>query len=125
MADWRHCRIPFLHGVGLQLLVDIDKTLQTMPVPFESLIPLGIITAMFTVTGGLLYTVKRSHNNSKPPRHHLDRWDELLMERDQRLTGEFRGNVRFEGVADKNGFSGWRGGEERKEEKAQTLFMKW
>ncbi|KAL1924569.1 uncharacterized protein VTP21DRAFT_4223 [Calcarisporiella thermophila] len=62
-----------------------------MPVPFEALIPLGIITAMFGVTGTLLTAVKKSDNDGKFPRYNLDRWDRQMMERDRRLTGSLRG----------------------------------
>ncbi|CAG8652046.1 13516_t:CDS:2 [Cetraspora pellucida] len=58
-----------------------------MPVPFEALIPLGIIVAMTGVTGTLLNYTKRIRHEGKPPRISLDTWDTQMMERDRRLTG--------------------------------------
>ncbi|KAG0226368.1 hypothetical protein BGW41_004222 [Actinomortierella wolfii] len=62
-----------------------------MPVPFEALIPLGIITVMFGASGGLFNMLKTSVNEGQPPRYGLDRWDRAMMERDFRLTGTKRG----------------------------------
>lgn len=58
-----------------------------MPVPFEALIPLGIITSMIGITGTLLNYTKRIRHEGKPPRISLDTWDTQMMERDRRLTG--------------------------------------
>ncbi|PGH08500.1 hypothetical protein AJ79_05990 [Helicocarpus griseus UAMH5409] len=55
-----------------------------MGVPFEALIPYGIIVAMFGVTGVGLSTVKYYSNGRKNPRRGIDQWD-------QRITGIFRG----------------------------------
>ncbi|KAL5606291.1 hypothetical protein BROUX41_002706 [Berkeleyomyces rouxiae] len=46
-----------------------------MPVPFEALIPYGIITVMFGVTGAGLGAVKYWQNGWKAPRWALDDWD--------------------------------------------------
>ncbi|KAG0268911.1 hypothetical protein DFQ27_005351 [Actinomortierella ambigua] len=62
-----------------------------MPVPFEALIPLGIITVMFGASGGLFNMLKTSVNEGQPARYGLDRWDRAMMERDFRLTGTKRG----------------------------------
>ncbi|KAH8988539.1 small secreted protein [Lactarius akahatsu] len=51
-----------------------------MPVPWEALIPFGLVTAMFGAAGTLL----------NPPRYHIDSWEEMMMDRDQRLTGHAR-----------------------------------
>ncbi|KAI5310879.1 hypothetical protein KEM55_004916 [Ascosphaera atra] len=64
-----------------------------MGVPFEALIPYGIIITMFGVTGVSLGTLKYYTNGKKNPRRALDRWDKQMMERDQRLTGVFRGQA--------------------------------
>ncbi|KAG9000617.1 hypothetical protein FRB94_009574 [Tulasnella sp. JGI-2019a] len=62
-----------------------------MPVPWEALIPFGLLTTMFAVTGTGFSMVRRGANDGKPPRYGLDEWDEMLMERDKRLTGSLRG----------------------------------
>ncbi|KAH9943167.1 small secreted protein [Epithele typhae] len=62
-----------------------------MPVPWETLIPFGLVTVMFGATGTLLNTSKRLQNQGKPVRHGIDPWDEMMMERDRRLTGHNRG----------------------------------
>ncbi|KAG0241349.1 hypothetical protein B0O80DRAFT_434994 [Mortierella sp. GBAus27b] len=62
-----------------------------MPVPFEALIPLGLITGFFGVSGILFNKLKTSMNEGQPPRYGLDRWDRVMMERDYRLTGTQRG----------------------------------
>jgi len=36
---------------------------------------------------------QRSQNQGKPPRYHIDSWDEMMMDRDQRLTGHKRGQT--------------------------------
>ncbi|KAL2005765.1 hypothetical protein VTN00DRAFT_10258 [Thermoascus crustaceus] len=68
-----------------------------MGVPFEALIPYGIIIGMFGVTGAGLSIVKYYANDGKKARWNLDAWDrtrltmETVMERDLRITGKLRG----------------------------------
>jgi len=62
-----------------------------MPVPWEALIPFALLTTMFGVTGTGFSIARRIHNDGKPPRYGIDDWEEMMMERDQRLTGSFRG----------------------------------
>ncbi|KAJ5567253.1 hypothetical protein N7535_006559, partial [Penicillium sp. DV-2018c] len=62
-----------------------------MGVPFEALLPYGIIIGMFGVTGYGLHYVKRFANDGKKARWNRDLWDRQMMERDQRITGSFRG----------------------------------
>ncbi|KAJ5521877.1 hypothetical protein N7527_005992 [Penicillium freii] len=62
-----------------------------MGVPFEALLPYGIIMTMFGVTGYGLHYVKRFANDGKKARWNQDLWDRQMMERDQRITGSFRG----------------------------------
>ncbi|OJJ59464.1 hypothetical protein ASPSYDRAFT_43815 [Aspergillus sydowii CBS 593.65] len=81
-----------------------------MGVPFEALIPYGIVVVMFGVTGAGLSVVKTFANDGKKARWNRDLWDrrynsQLLhyrgaitnnqscevMERDLRLTGSLRG----------------------------------
>ncbi|KAM0751594.1 hypothetical protein T439DRAFT_214048 [Meredithblackwellia eburnea MCA 4105] len=64
-----------------------------MPVPFEALIPFGLLTVMFAATGTLFSAAKRLTNDGKPTRYGLDTWDENMMERDRRLTGSLRGQA--------------------------------
>ncbi|KZZ95612.1 hypothetical protein AAP_01288 [Ascosphaera apis ARSEF 7405] len=46
-----------------------------MPVPFEALLPYGIIIGMFGVTGFGLGTLKYFANGHKNPRRAIDTWD--------------------------------------------------
>ncbi|KAF4771257.1 hypothetical protein HAV15_012545 [Penicillium sp. str.  len=62
-----------------------------MGVPFEALLPYGIIMTMFGVSGYGLHYVKRFANDGKKARWNQDLWDRVMMERDQRITGSFRG----------------------------------
>ncbi|KAF5329041.1 hypothetical protein D9611_013888 [Ephemerocybe angulata] len=62
-----------------------------MPVPWEALIPFGLLTAMFGTAGTLLNASQRFQNLGKPPRYNLDKWEESMLERDRRLTGHKRG----------------------------------
>ncbi|WVN87599.1 uncharacterized protein L203_102782 [Cryptococcus depauperatus CBS 7841] len=62
-----------------------------MPVPWEALIPCGLLVAMFGVTGNLFSAAKFMTNDGKPPRYGIDPWDEMMMSRDKRLTGSHRG----------------------------------
>ncbi|KAI0773388.1 hypothetical protein BC629DRAFT_1595155 [Irpex lacteus] len=62
-----------------------------MPVPWEALIPFGLVTTMFAAAGTLLNVSKRAQNQGKPIRYHLDAWDEMMLDRDERLTGHKRG----------------------------------
>ena len=67
-----------------------------MPVPFEAIIPMGIVVALFGVTGTGYNAVAHLANKGKPVRHNLDEWERMMMRRDQRLTGTRRGqSVRF------------------------------
>ncbi|KAK4189384.1 hypothetical protein QBC35DRAFT_493525 [Podospora australis] len=64
-----------------------------MPVPFETLIPYVIITAMFGVTGAGLSKVKNMQSGGKRHRWSIDQWDKQMMDRDRRLTGYLRGQT--------------------------------
>ncbi|KAF6815254.1 hypothetical protein CPLU01_14194 [Colletotrichum plurivorum] len=67
-----------------------------MPVPFETLIPYGIMVAMFGITGTGLAVIKGIQNGGKKPRWGLDQWDRVsrpVMDRDRRLTGDLRGQT--------------------------------
>ncbi|KIP07732.1 hypothetical protein PHLGIDRAFT_70618 [Phlebiopsis gigantea 11061_1 CR5-6] len=64
-----------------------------MPVPWEALIPFGLLTTMFAAGGTLLNVSKRAQNQGKPIRYHIDSWDEMMMDRDKRLTGHLRGQA--------------------------------
>ncbi|KAL0934198.1 small secreted protein [Colletotrichum truncatum] len=73
-----------------------------MPVPFETLIPYGIMVAMFGITGTGLHVIKSIQNGGKKPRWGLDQWDRqsmplmiwsMVMDRDRRLTGDLRGQI--------------------------------
>ncbi|KII94604.1 hypothetical protein PLICRDRAFT_169343 [Plicaturopsis crispa FD-325 SS-3] len=64
-----------------------------MPVPWEALIPFGLLTVMFGAAGTLLGASKRAQNQGKPIRWNIDAWDEMMMDRDRRLTGHPRGQT--------------------------------
>ncbi|THH08805.1 hypothetical protein EW145_g2451 [Phellinidium pouzarii] len=63
----------------------------TMPLPWEATIPFVLLTTMFAAAGTLLNVSQRAQNQGKPPRYNIDDWDEMMMERDKRLTGHRRG----------------------------------
>ncbi|OJJ44023.1 hypothetical protein ASPZODRAFT_154001 [Penicilliopsis zonata CBS 506.65] len=73
-----------------------------MGVPFEALIPYGIIVAMFGVTGIGLSATKYLGNEGKAARWNRDTWDKVMMERDLRITGTLRGQ--YGGVEAPKGF---------------------
>ncbi|KAL2215861.1 hypothetical protein M432DRAFT_642256 [Thermoascus aurantiacus ATCC 26904] len=83
-----------------------------MGVPFEALIPYGIIIGMFGITSAGLSILKSYQNDGKKARWNLDAWDRYVivvavvfsprtneanrvnstvMERDLRITGRLRG----------------------------------
>ncbi|KAL3477144.1 hypothetical protein BJX99DRAFT_226766 [Aspergillus californicus] len=72
-----------------------------MGVPFEALLPYGIVVVMFGVTGAGLSVVKSFANDGKKARWNRDLWDRVriptdnqwckVMDRDLRLTGKPRG----------------------------------
>ncbi|KAJ7098664.1 small secreted protein [Mycena belliarum] len=64
-----------------------------MPVPWEALIPFGLVVTFFGVTGTLTGISMRAQNQWKPPRYGLERWDEMMIARDYRLTGHNRGQT--------------------------------
>ncbi|PWN97874.1 hypothetical protein FA09DRAFT_338848 [Tilletiopsis washingtonensis] len=64
-----------------------------MPVPWEAFIPMGLVVVMFGVTGTGFNLAKRMTNDGKPQRHSVDDWDDMMMRRDQRLTGSLRGQA--------------------------------
>ncbi|KAF2178214.1 hypothetical protein K469DRAFT_731714 [Zopfia rhizophila CBS 207.26] len=65
-----------------------------MGIPFEALLPYGIMIGMFAFTGGALGQLRWMQNGGKRPRHGLDAWDRTaVMERDRRLTGFARGQT--------------------------------
>jgi len=67
-----------------------SKFVVNMPVPWEALIPFGLVTALFGAAGTLFNISKRAQNQGKPPRYHIDPWEEMMMDRDKRLTGHAR-----------------------------------
>ncbi|KAF2860726.1 hypothetical protein K470DRAFT_67018 [Piedraia hortae CBS 480.64] len=64
-----------------------------MGVPFEALLPYGIMVVMFGVTGGGLSGIRYIQNGGKKARRSVDQWDKNMMERDMRLTGYRRGQT--------------------------------
>ncbi|KAK0124276.1 hypothetical protein ONS95_009249 [Cadophora gregata] len=46
-----------------------------MGVPFEALLPYGIMLAMFGVTGAGLSKIRHMQNGGKRGRHSVDQWD--------------------------------------------------
>ncbi|KAL2814715.1 hypothetical protein BDW59DRAFT_176362 [Aspergillus cavernicola] len=62
-----------------------------MGLPFEALLPYGIVVVMFGVTGAGLSVVKKFANEGKKARWNRDLWDRQMMDRDYRLTGTLRG----------------------------------
>ncbi|KJA29591.1 hypothetical protein HYPSUDRAFT_152467 [Hypholoma sublateritium FD-334 SS-4] len=64
-----------------------------MPVPWEALIPFGLLTAMFGAAGTLANVSMRAQNQGKPPRYSVDNWDAMMMSRDKELTGHKRGQL--------------------------------
>ncbi|KAF2841820.1 hypothetical protein M501DRAFT_967789 [Patellaria atrata CBS 101060] len=62
-----------------------------MGVPFEALLPYGIIVGLFTFTGVTLGKLRRMQNGGKTARHSIDQWDRQMMDRDRRITGYLRG----------------------------------
>ncbi|EEA20268.1 hypothetical protein EYB26_005347 [Talaromyces marneffei] len=62
-----------------------------MGVPFEALLPYGIIIGMYCVTGVGLSITKYYANDHKKARWNRDVWDKQMMERDFRITGSMRG----------------------------------
>lgn len=64
-----------------------------MGVPFESLLPYGIMIGMFAITGAGLAQLRYMQNGGKRGRRGLDQWDRQMMDRDRRLTGFVRGQT--------------------------------
>ncbi|KAF8806132.1 small secreted protein [Phlegmacium glaucopus] len=62
-----------------------------MPVPWEALIPFGLLTVMFGAAGTLVNITTRAQNLGKPARYSIDNWDTMMMKRDKQLTGHPRG----------------------------------
>ncbi|EFP78554.2 hypothetical protein PGTUg99_013089 [Puccinia graminis f. sp. tritici] len=67
------------------------KSSKPMPMPWETFIPLGLLTVMFGASGTLLNAARRFQNDGKPPDYTVDKWDEMMQERNRRLTGSLRG----------------------------------
>ncbi|KAJ7571800.1 small secreted protein [Mycena floridula] len=61
-----------------------------MPVPWQAVLPMGLMTVFFGVTGTLLNITMRAENHGKNPRYMVDSWDEMMMQRDRELTGHAR-----------------------------------
>lgn len=64
-----------------------------MGVPFEALLPYGIMIGMFAISGAGLSTLRYMQNGGKRGRRGLDAWDRQMMDRDRRLTGFVRGQT--------------------------------
>ncbi|GJP87447.1 hypothetical protein AnigIFM49718_002299 [Aspergillus niger] len=50
-----------------------------MGVPFEALLPFGIIIGSFTVGGAGLWAIRRWDNEGKMPRWNKDKWDRYVI----------------------------------------------
>ncbi|RAL17564.1 NADH dehydrogenase [ubiquinone] 1 alpha subcomplex subunit 1 [Aspergillus homomorphus CBS 101889] len=61
-----------------------------MGVPFEALLPFGIIIGSLSAGAGGIWACKWFMNDGKTARWNLDLWDRVMMERDRRMTGKFR-----------------------------------
>lgn len=59
-------------------------------IPFEGLLPWGIMLTFMTVGGTYVAGSRYYSNDFKRIRYNLDQFDRQLMERDFRLTGKFR-----------------------------------
>ncbi|CDO54690.1 NIMM subunit of mitochondrial NADH:ubiquinone oxidoreductase (complex I), putative [Geotrichum candidum] len=59
-------------------------------IPFEALLPWGVILGLMTVAGGAMNSIHSARNNGKRDLYGLDKWDRQLIERDFRLTGAYR-----------------------------------
>ncbi|KAI5810474.1 hypothetical protein BZA77DRAFT_170178 [Pyronema omphalodes] len=64
-----------------------------MGVPFEALLPFGIIIGMFGITGGAMSGLRYLRYDKHRGRHGLDTWDLNMIERDRRLTGNMYGQT--------------------------------
>ncbi|KAJ4360583.1 uncharacterized protein N0V89_001149 [Didymosphaeria variabile] len=66
-----------------------------MGVPFEALLPYGIMLGMFAFSAVSVGKLKEMQNGGKKTRRGMDAWDRLqqMLERDRRLTGFARGQT--------------------------------
>lgn len=60
-------------------------------IPYEALLPYGVMMTLLTVCGGGLSALHFARNGYKRDRFNLDRYETYLIERDYRLTGSYRG----------------------------------
>ncbi|KAK9479187.1 hypothetical protein V1514DRAFT_328703 [Lipomyces japonicus] len=67
-----------------------NKNQRASMIPFEALLPYGVIITMVVVaaTGSTVFSTLK--NDGKKQRLNKDDWDRLMIERDLRLTGRFR-----------------------------------
>ncbi|KAK9383922.1 uncharacterized protein V2V93DRAFT_363059, partial [Kockiozyma suomiensis] len=59
-------------------------------IPFEALMPYGVIITMIGIASGGMALGNTLRQDGKKMRTHRDQWDKMMMERDMRLTGKFR-----------------------------------
>ncbi|KAF2749421.1 hypothetical protein M011DRAFT_419734 [Sporormia fimetaria CBS 119925] len=64
-----------------------------MGVPFEALLPYGIMVGMFAFSAVSVGKLRQMQNGGKRARRGLDAWDRVMLERDRRLTGFMRGQT--------------------------------
>ncbi|KAF2271586.1 uncharacterized protein EI97DRAFT_263362 [Westerdykella ornata] len=64
-----------------------------MGVPFEALIPYGIMLGMFAFSAASVSKLREIQNGGKRARRGIDAWDQQMLERDRRLTGFVRGQT--------------------------------
>lgn len=60
-------------------------------IPYEALLPYGVMFSLLTICGGGLSALHFYRNDYKRDRWNLDSFDTALIERDYRLTGSYRG----------------------------------
>ena len=62
-------------------------SVSEMPVPWDALLPLGIIYGILWVGGEVLDKTHQWQHNWKPQSRTWDNWRELMSQRDIKLTG--------------------------------------
>lgn len=67
-------------------VIEVDQEM----IPFEGLLPWGIILTFLTAGGSYVSVSRYLTNDNKRVRYNLDQFEKQLIERDFRLTGKFR-----------------------------------
>lgn len=77
LGCWYVSHLAYLNAADIPNGEEVLSSLLIMPVPFEALLPYGIVVVMFGVSGASLSWIRNFADGGRRPRHGMDAWDRV------------------------------------------------